>query len=124
MPLWVVDNTEMIDPSISDDNRRKNGRIRSKDLNTRLGEVQDLSSSGLRIIGAVKPPDAGSIVHLDITHPDGGVRVKSRVVWVRTLPDGDYETGLTFEDVSATTRSGIGMVACLAMSSISVEYHS
>ena len=120
----MVDNVDMLDPFISDDNRRQNGRIRSQDLITRLGEVQDLSSSGLRIIGAVKPPEAGSVVHLAITHPDGGVRVKARIVWVRTLPDGDYESGRTFEDVSATTRSGIGMVAGLAMSFISVDYHS
>lgn len=105
-------------------NRRRHGRIRSKDLNTRLGEVQDLSASGLRLIGEVQPPENGSILHLDITHPEGSVRVKALVVWQSQIEDGRFEIGLSFEDVNPTTQAGIVKVARLAMSSISVDYSS
>ena len=105
-------------------NRRRHGRIRAKEIRTRLGEVADLSASGMRIICCrPDPPANGSILQLELKHPDGSLPVKVKVVWVHMRSESEYELGLVFEDVNPSIEAGLVAMARLAFQSMSVELH-
>lgn len=106
---------------VSHDDRRRHGRIRSKDVRTRLGEVLDLSASGMRVSArGARPPHYGTIMHLELKHPEGAVQVKSRVVWIKRIGFYRFEVGLEFEDVTPTTAAGLVIIARLALHSVAV----
>ena len=106
----------------SRDNRRRHGRIRARELRTRLGEVADLSASGMRVIcNQPEPPELQSIVQLELRHPEGCLPVKARVVWIKHPPAGQTELGLIFEDVNASTAAGLVAIARLALQSVAAE---
>jgi hypothetical protein len=109
------------DKPVSD--RRRFGRIRSQDVVTRFGEVMDISASGMRVMcNHHEPPAVGSIMHLELRHPQGSVEVKSHIMRVTESGKGWYELGIAFEDVSPTTSAGLLTVVRLAMQSIAVDY--
>ena len=116
-------NTPALPPdSPTEDNRRRPGRIRARELRTRLGEVANLSASGMRIICTQpEPPELQSIVQLDLRHPEGSLPVKARVVWIKQGPAGQSELGLIFEDVSPSTSAGLVAIARLALQSVAAE---
>jgi hypothetical protein len=104
-------------------NRRGCGRIRSQDVVTRFGDVMDISASGMRVMcDHHQPPATGSILYLELRHPQGYVEVKSRVVRVTPLGEQRYELGIAFEDVGPTTAAGLILIARLAMQSIAVDH--
>ena len=103
--------------------RRRFGRIRSQDVVTRFGEVMDISASGMRVMcDHHEPPAAGSIMHLELRHPQGSVEVKSHILRVTEIGKGRYELGIAFEDVNPTTSAGLLAVVRLAIQSIAVDY--
>lgn len=113
------------DDAIPHDNRRRFGRINGRGLRTRLGEVADLSAGGMRVVCRAKPPALDSVLHLELSHPEGDAMVplKARIVWVRKVSLFRYEIGLNFEDVNASTSTGIQAMARLALHSVSADYH-
>jgi hypothetical protein len=103
--------------------RRRFGRIRSQDVVTRFGEVMDISASGMRVMcDHHEPPAVGSIMHLELKHPQGSVEVKSQIMRVTEVRKGRYELGIAFEDVSPTISAGLLAIVRLAMQSIAVDY--
>ena len=118
-----ADNTPALPTnSTPEDNRRRHGRIRARELRTRLGEVADLSASGMRIIcNRPEPPELQSIVQLDLRHPEGSLPVKARVVWIKQGPTGQCELGLIFEDVNPSIAAGLVAIARLALQSVAAE---
>lgn len=127
-----ADNKDMSVPesnqpqSTSEDgrNRRRFGRINAKGLRTRLGDVADLSATGMRVLCRSKPPKAGSVLQLELSHVDGAkLPIKASIAWVRRKSMFRYEAGLNFEDVNASTEAGIAAMARLALHTVSAEYH-
>jgi len=115
-------STPDLPPSQTPTNRRRHGRIRARELRTRLGEVADLSASGMRVIcNQPEPPELQSIVQLDLRHPEGSLPVKARVVWIKQGEAGQTELGLIFEDVNASTAAGLVAMARLALQSVAAE---
>ena len=103
-------------------NRRRHGRLRAEELRTDLGKVTDLSASGMRVIcDHRKPPAEGSVLHVELKHPEGSLPIKGRVVWVKKRSRGQNELGITFEDVNPSTRTGLMAVARLALQSVVAE---
>ena len=103
-------------------NRRRHGRLRAEELRTDLGKVTDLSASGMRVIcDHRKPPADGSILHVELKHPEGSLPIKGRVVWVKKRSGGKHELGITFEDVNPSTKAGLVAVARLALQSVVAE---
>lgn len=120
-----VSETNQPQPAPDDgSNRRRFGRINAKGLRTRLGEVADLSAGGMRVLCRTKPPTAGSVLHLELSHVEGAtLPIKASIAWVRRISMFRYEAGLNFEDVNASTEAGIQAMARLALHTVSAEYH-
>ncbi len=99
------------DEDASGDSRRR-GRLRCEDLTSNLGEVQDLSASGLRILGRRSDcPDLEASVDVRLAGPGGHVDVACRVVWIRTVGFNRRELGLAFVDPGQGTRQEIAELA-------------
>ena len=98
--------------------RRKFTRVPVAGIHTKLGDLVDLTPAGMRIIcGQLKPAER-ELLHLDLMHPGGSIRIQGRTVWVRKLPRRRHELGIAFEDVDASTRAAL---ARLAPESVTVE---
>lgn len=70
-----------------------------------LGEVLDLSASGLRVRCQGRPPCVvGQRINVTITGNDGPFLIALRPVWMRKVGMFKHELGACFEDMSEETR--------------------
>lgn len=92
------------------DNRRRHGRIRCDGVSCSIGEVLDLSPTGLRVSGSGFGINVGGLVQFTLNGPDGPVDVRGRVAWLRRKLFW-FEAGLTFVDLSPATRRSISEIA-------------
>ena len=101
--------------------RRKFTRVAVAGIQTKFGNVIDLSLAGMRVIcGQLKPAER-EILRLELIHPTGSVPVKGRTVWVKKLSRRRHELGIAFEDVNASTEAALAALARLAPKSIAVR---
>ena len=101
--------------------RRKFARGSVEGIQTKLGDVVDLTPAGMRIIcGQLKPAER-ELLPLELTYPQGSLRVKGRTVWVRKLSRRRHELGIAFEDVNASTRAALTALARRAPEPMTVE---
>ena len=70
------DMTHLLQDSTHDD-RRRHGRIRCATLTTRFGIIEDMSASGMRVTcKGWRKPKIGTILNVDIKHPNGTATVE------------------------------------------------
>lgn len=94
-----IDNGKAVDSKASQ--RRRHGRVTCEMLSCKLGEVVNLSASGVMIRGKGQAPHAtNDRIALDLKCLDHDLHATARVAWVR--PDGRrFEMGLEFVDLTA-----------------------
>ena len=63
--------------------RRKFTRGSVAGIQTKLGDVVDLTPAGMRVISGQLKPAERELLRLELMHPEGSLRVKGRTVWVR-----------------------------------------
>ena len=82
--------------------RRRNPRMQSTVLSCHLGEVADVSSSGLRIVSAGPPPvKRGDAIRVSIASPYDSVDALGRVTRIGKCRYGSaFEIGVEFADLS------------------------
>jgi hypothetical protein len=94
-----IDNGKAVDSKASQ--RRRHGRVTCEMLSCQLGEVVNLSASGVMIRGKGQPQHkADDRVHLDLKCLDHELNATARVAWVRPS-DRRFEMGLEFIDLTA-----------------------
>lgn len=89
-------------------NHRKNGRFRCELLECSLGEVRDLSPTGMRVIRkARKPMKVGKVRRLKVCSLFGTIRLRAKVVWSHMSAERINELGLTFLDITPDQAEAI-----------------
>lgn len=93
------DMTHLLQDSKHDD-RRRHGRIRCATLTTRFGIIEDMSASGMRVTcKGWRKPRIGTILNVDINHPNGTATVECQIVWIKHLGLRKYEAAFKFIDL-------------------------
>jgi len=83
-------------------------------LRCALGELEDLSATGMRVKGSGKcSVEVGQSLPLVISNGGQTVRVQGEVVWVRkpTFGSGAFQVGVRFRDVRASLAAAIEQMA-------------
>ena len=87
------------------DPRRRSERHRTDVVKCDLGDVIDISSTGVRVLCMTKPPiRRGQIVAMRLTCSDGAIKVTGQAVWSKRRGLRRFELGFRFTDL----KSGIG----------------
>ncbi len=85
--------------------QRRHGRVRARGVTSSLGEVLDLSASGMRVQIQGKPPcDIGQRITVMLEGDGRSFLVALRPVWLRGTGWRTREMGCCFEDVDEDTR--------------------
>lgn len=80
--------------------KRNSGRVRCAKVRSSLGEVQDLSATGVRIACRKKPKlEVGVVVRFELSTDEHAVMVPATVMWVRVQQDCTFHIGLRFEEM-------------------------
>ncbi|GDX99701.1 hypothetical protein LBMAG48_21050 [Phycisphaerae bacterium] len=86
---------------LSDDKgaeKRRHGRIICDGVQCSIGDVLDLSASGMRVKTRYKMPDAGEVFVVTLETVEGTLAVLCRIRWVRRCGMFTREVGLEFFD--------------------------
>lgn len=92
-------------------NRRRFGRVITQDIGCSLGEVEDLSGGGMRVMTRQAPPREGDVFTCAMRTPDGELFVSCLCRWVRRAGLFKWEVGVEFCELSPASR---GLLAALA----------
>lgn len=93
-------------------NRRVAGRVALQHIECSLGSVQDLSSTGMKLMCKAKPPiEAGDVFSMVLIGLDSPVPVTCRAVWIRKSGWRAYQAGVTFMDMTPELRTAIAQLA-------------
>lgn len=85
---------------------RRGERFPAVGLSCHLGQVLDLSASGMRVQHAGRPViDRGAVVQLGIRNQTQKVQVSARIAWVNRTSWKTYEIGFQFIDVKPGVAS-------------------
>lgn len=92
-------------------NRRRQGRVRTVDVPCSLGEVVDISASGLRVRGRGRPPlTQGQTTTMTLLTPAGVLAVDVGVAWARKTGWRHFEMGLMFVNITPDVLEGVRSV--------------
>jgi hypothetical protein len=91
----------------SSDNRRRHGRVRMQNISCGLGDVLDLSASGIRVRAKAKVPETGTRFSLKIGGLDSSFYVSCVVKWTRRVGLLAREAGLEFDELTAEQRRNL-----------------
>lgn len=98
-------------PHLPPVNRRRHGRVRTLDVQCSLGEVVDISASGMRVCGRGKPVlPQGVATTITLATPAGMLAVDIGVAWVRRVGLRGWEMGLEFIAVTPDVIEGVRAV--------------
>lgn len=80
---------------------RRHGRVRTELLSCCLGEIADLSASGMRILRrSPRAPKQGARVKVKLSCLGMKIKIQGIVVWVRTEAPGLHVVGLQFANLT------------------------
>lgn len=100
-PAEPVHRVSAWDRPIKKANLRRNGRFRCELLECSLGDVRDLSPTGMRVIRkARKPMKVGKVRKIKVQSLFGTIRLRAQVVWSHMSAERTNEMGLTFLDIT------------------------
>jgi hypothetical protein len=92
-------------------NNRRHGRLRCRQLPCDLGEVVDMSASGMKMKSSRAPKvGLGDVVSVTLHYPLGDLPIRARVVWMKKLAYRSYEIGLEFEQVTPAIKASLSVV--------------
>ncbi len=87
---------------------RRGDRYQATNVRCMLGDVVDVSSTGLRVRGKGAPPAAAAqVIHLNVCTEGQKVNCAARIVWSRRVGFRSFEVGLEFVNTSRGARAAI-----------------
>lgn len=95
-------------------NQRRHGRLRCFRTYSTLGEVIDLSASGIRVLHKGKPPlGIGDTFTIKVQsrESDLAVSLPARIVWIESAGRRKQHIGMTFLDLDDATQSRLARLA-------------
>jgi hypothetical protein len=92
--------------------KRRHGRLRAEMLSCPLGQVQDISASGVRVFlkGRLRV-EVGQELQIDLKAVDRAVPVDVKVMWIQQRGWRRFELGLQFQNVSPPIAIAISELA-------------
>lgn len=85
--------------------KRRGGRIKCSALLCEFGQIQDLSSTGLRTHSKKKPTvTVGETRSITIKSPDENLSMRGRCVWIRVDEACEFDMGWEFLHIDALTK--------------------
>jgi hypothetical protein len=90
--------------------KRRHGRVRCQDIACTLGEIQDISASGMRVKVKHVKAEQGMIVSVGLEGLDGPMLLDCRVVWARRTGFFGREVGLAFEHLTDADRKQLSLM--------------
>lgn len=91
-------------------NHRRHGRVVCQDLACSLGEILDLSASGMRVKAGRQAPPDGTMMTVVVRTFDGDLTLACKVVWNRRSGVFGRELGITFLNVDRKTQAALTRV--------------
>jgi hypothetical protein len=112
LPMGAAREVPPVPQVFGGENARRGGRVRVEMVSSSLGDVLDVSSTGMRVRckgGASCQKGDELVVRLEaLTRP---VDIKARVAWVRRTGFRRRELGLEFCEVPAEVRRELAQLA-------------
>lgn len=92
---------------------RRHGRVRTQGVECSIGEVLDLSASGMRVRTKFKLPDVHDVFVVTLFTMDGPLALLTKVRWTKKLGVLGWtrEAGLEFFDVGPKTKTILQQLA-------------
>lgn len=111
--METLDHFDPEKPEITtSSDHRRHGRLRCNSLTCTLGQILDMSGSGMRVYTKKKPSNTvNDITMITINTMPKSLDVKIRIVWIHHVGFRKYELGLEYEDLTQGTRSAICAIA-------------
>ena len=98
-----------------DDDRRRHGRIRTEEVVCSLGEVMDLSASGMRVHRKGRCNiKMGDRITVTLTYGNFALPVDARVVHIKKVAFRKHFIGLELEETNPEIRSKLTDLASIA----------
>ncbi len=92
-------------------NRRRNGRVLCQEIQCSLGEVLDLSGTGMRIRTRERIPTDGAPIGVILNGMDRQIYVICRIAWIKKAGFFQKELGLRFENPNPETLAALNALA-------------
>lgn len=112
--MRLVRNPKLVMDSTPTSERRRHGRLRCEETSCCVGQVSDLSASGMRVLRRGRPiMEVGDEFQISV-HPDGGepaVTLPSRVVWIERQGFRKHLIGLEFAELDDDKKRILGELA-------------
>ncbi len=94
------------------ENARRHGRLQTKDLTCSLGDVLDISASGMRIVTrSIRGIQAGEQSACSVGSVHGSFSVYVRVAWARRLSLAKWELGIEFIEPTPAAADVLSRIA-------------
>lgn len=91
-------------------------RYNGETVRCALGEIADLSASGMRILCGGKPPiQVGGVMPVRLKFSDGSLEVGTQVRWSKRKGIKRYEIGLQFIQLKPGMAKVLEAIACFGM---------
>lgn len=90
---------------------RRHGRVVCQGVESNVGDVLDISASGMRVVTKFKLPEKGEVFVVTVETMQGPLAILSRVRWSRRKGLFAREVGLEFFDVGPRTRTVLAELA-------------
>ena len=93
--------------------KRQFGRLKCTMAHCTLGEIQDISAGGMRVMARSRPV-IGQTIETVLLTQHGALPIKCSVRWCKRVRFFWYELGVMFSEVDAPTRRVISEFARIA----------
>lgn len=108
--------------SADSQNARRHGRVLCRDIECSLGDILDLSLSGMRVKTGHRPPKAGQSFGVDVSNGEERVHLHCVARWVRKCGFFRHEIGIEFVNLSADQRRTLTAIARSCVYNETVRY--
>ncbi len=99
-----------VTPVATTNNKRRHGRVRCQEIRCSLGDVVDISASGMRCRTRIKPPK-NRVFAIVIDGLGDPITVGAKAVWTKRVGLFSREVGLVFEIISPESIQGLQRLA-------------
>jgi hypothetical protein len=102
--------------------RRRHGRVVCQDIKCTVGEVVDLSASGMRVETGRKCPAIGTEITTMIETLEGPLPFAGVVVWSRRVGLFKFHIGIEFRNLNDAMRAALARLARASAQNETLRY--
>ena len=112
--MWPNSRSKKWEQGQVDETRRATRFPVAAMLTCPLGDVVDLSTTGMRVRSDKKPPvRKGQTLEMVLRSGNRQLRIRGEIVWIRKAGRDGFDTGLRFGTLSPSVESALGALAQL-----------